>query len=56
MAPMIACIVSHGMAGLVGQAFFIAAATFAVTSVIGYTTKKDMTGLERLICRWPRSA
>ena len=35
---------SHGMAGLVGQAFFVAAATFAATSLIGYTTKKDMTG------------
>jgi hypothetical protein len=33
-----------GMASLVGQAFFIAAAMFAVTSLIGYTTKKDMTG------------
>jgi hypothetical protein len=32
------------MAGIVGQAFFIAAAMFAVTSLVGYTTKKDMTG------------
>jgi hypothetical protein len=32
------------MAGLVGQAFFIAAAMFAITSLVGYTTKKDMTG------------
>ncbi len=44
MAPMIYMFVSKGMIGLVGQAFFIAAATFAATSVIGYTTKKDMTG------------
>jgi FtsH-binding integral membrane protein len=44
IAPMIAMFVSHGMAGLVGQAFFIAAATFAVTSLVGYTTNKDMTG------------
>jgi FtsH-binding integral membrane protein len=44
IAPMIAMFVSHGMAGLVGQAFFIAAATFAATSLIGYTTNKDMTG------------
>jgi uncharacterized protein len=44
MAPMISLFVSHGMAGLVGQAFFIAAATFAATSLIGYTTNKDMTG------------
>ena len=41
---MISLYVSMGMAGLVGQAFFIAAAMFAVTSLIGYTTKKDMTG------------
>jgi FtsH-binding integral membrane protein len=44
IAPMIAMFVSHGMAGLIGQAFFIAAATFAVTSLVGYTTNKDMTG------------
>lgn len=44
MAPMIGHFLSHGMASLVGQAFFIAAATFAAMSVIGYTTKKDMTG------------
>jgi len=44
IAPMIALFMSHGMVGLVGQAFFIAAATFAATSLIGYTTKKDMTG------------
>ena len=29
---------------MVGKAFFIAAATFAATSLIGYTTKKDMSG------------
>ena len=44
MAPMVGHFMSHGAAGLVGQAFFIAAATFAATSLIGYTTKKDMTG------------
>ncbi|PPC86443.1 MAG: hypothetical protein CTY31_05285 [Hyphomicrobium sp.] len=44
MAPMIYVFMSKGHIGLVGQAFFIAAATFAATSVIGYTTKKDMTG------------
>jgi FtsH-binding integral membrane protein len=44
IAPMVAMFVSHGMAGLVGQAFFIAAATFAATSLIGYTTNRDMTG------------
>ena len=44
IAPMISLYVSTGMAGLVGQAFFIAAAMFAITSLIGYTTKKDMTG------------
>jgi len=44
IAPMVSLYVGMGMAGLVGQAFFIAAATFGVTSLIGYTTKKDMTG------------
>jgi uncharacterized protein len=44
MAPMIGHFMSNGMAGLVGQAFFVAAATFAATSLIGYTTNKDMTG------------
>lgn len=44
MAPMMFVFVSKGMAGLIGQAFIIAAATFGAMSVIGYTTKKDMTG------------
>jgi uncharacterized protein len=35
---------SKGMGGLIAQAFFLAAATFGATSLIGYTTKKDMTG------------
>ena len=44
IAPMVYVFMSKGMAGLVGQAFMIAAAMFAAVSVIGYTTKKDMTG------------
>lgn len=44
IAPMVFAFVSQGHIGLVGQAFFIAAATFAATSLIGYTTKRDMTG------------
>lgn len=44
IAPMVYMFVSKGMAPLVGKAFFVAAATFAATSLIGYTTKKDMTG------------
>ncbi len=44
IAPMVYMFVSKGQAGLVGQAFFVASATFAATSLIGYTTKKDMTG------------
>ncbi len=44
ISPMIEMFVARGLSGLIGQAFFIAAATFAATSLIGYTTKKDMTG------------
>ena len=44
IAPMVGFYLSHGHAGLVGQAFLVAAATFAATSLIGYTTKRDMTG------------
>jgi uncharacterized protein len=44
IAPMVYVFVSKGLAPLVGKAFFVAAATFAATSLIGYTTKKDMTG------------
>jgi uncharacterized protein len=44
IAPMVFIFLSKGMAGTIGQAFFIAAATFAATSLVGYTTKKDMTG------------
>ena len=44
IAPMVYFFMSKGMTGLVGQAFAIAAATFLATSLIGYTTKKDLTG------------
>ena len=44
IAPMIYFFMSKGMTAVVGQAFAIAAATFLATSLIGYTTKKDMTG------------
>ena len=44
IAPMVYIFMSKGHAGLVGQAFAIASATFLATSLVGYTTKKDMTG------------
>lgn len=44
IAPMIFVFMSKGMTAVVGQAFAIAAATFLAMSVVGYTTKKDMTG------------
>lgn len=44
IAPMVYVFFAKGAGVLVGKAFFIAAATFAATSAIGYTTKKDMTG------------
>lgn len=44
IAPMVFAFLSAGKVGLVAQAFFTAAATFGAMSVIGYTTKKDMTG------------
>ena len=44
IAPMIFAFMSRGHTGLVGQAFAIASATFLATSLIGYTTKKDMSG------------
>jgi uncharacterized protein len=44
MAPMMYMFVSKGLTGLIGQAFIVAAATFASMSLVGYTTKKDMTG------------
>lgn len=44
IAPMVGFFLSHGHAALVGQAFLVAAATFAATSLVGYTTKRDMTG------------
>ena len=45
ISPMIEMFVARGLSGLIGQAFFIAAATFAATSLIGYTTKKDLSGM-----------
>lgn len=44
IAPMVAAFGMHGKLPLVGQAFAIASATFLATSLIGYTTKKDMSG------------
>jgi FtsH-binding integral membrane protein len=44
IAPMVYVFMAKGHTALVGQAFIIASATFAATSLIGYTTKKDMTG------------
>lgn len=44
IAPMVYVFMSKGHTALVGQAFIIASATFAATSLVGYTTKKDMTG------------
>jgi len=44
IAPMVFIFVSKGLIGIVGQAFLVAAATFLATSVVGYTTKRDMTG------------
>jgi uncharacterized protein len=44
ISPMVYMFIAKGAAGLVGQAFLTAAATFATMSVIGYTTKRDMTG------------
>ncbi|MGL4395884.1 MAG: Bax inhibitor-1/YccA family protein [Hyphomicrobium sp.] len=44
IAPMVYIFVAKGATGLIGQAFLVASATFAATSLIGYTTKKDMTG------------
>ena len=45
ISPMIEMFVARGLSGLIGQAFFIAAATFAATSLIGYTTKKDLSAM-----------
>jgi FtsH-binding integral membrane protein len=44
IGPMIAAYFGLGMAGLVAQAFFIAASVFLAMSIYGYTTKKDLSG------------
>ena len=44
IAPMVSMFMARGMTGTVGQAFAIASATFLATSLVGYTTKRDMTG------------
>ena len=45
ISPMIYIFFAKNAGGLVFQAFVIAAATFGATSLYGYTTKRDMTGL-----------
>ena len=44
MAPFVFSFFAKGQGALVGKAFAITAATFAATSLVGYTTKRDMTG------------
>jgi uncharacterized protein len=44
IAPMVYIFVSKGAGHLVGKAFAITAVTFGATSLLGYTTKRDMTG------------
>jgi uncharacterized protein len=44
ISPMIYVYFAKNAGGLVFQAMAIAAATFAATSLYGYTTKRDMTG------------
>lgn len=44
MAPFVASFFFLGKGGLVFKALAITAATFAATSLVGYTTKRDMTG------------
>ena len=44
ISPMIYIFFAKGAGALVFKAFVVAAATFGVTSLIGYTTKKDLTG------------
>lgn len=45
IGPMVAAYVGLGMAQIVYQAFFITAAMFGATSLYGYTTKRDMSGM-----------
>ena len=44
ISPMIFIFFAKGMGGLVFKALAISAATFAATSLVGYTTKRDLTG------------
>ena len=49
IGPMIAAYVGAGLAGMVAQAFFIAASVFLAMSLYGYTTKKDLSGWGRFL-------
>ena len=44
MAPFVFTFFAKGQGVLVGKALAITAATFAACSLVGYTTKRDMTG------------
>ena len=44
ISPMVFLFFAKGAGALVGKALMITAATFAAMSLIGYTTKRDMTG------------
>jgi len=45
IGPMVAAYVGAGLAQMVYQAFFITAAMFGATSLYGYTTKRDLSGM-----------
>ena len=49
IGPVVALYVGLGMAGLVVQAFFIAASIFLALSLYGYTTKRDMSGWTKFL-------
>jgi len=44
ISPMVFLFFAKGMGHLVGKALLITAATFGAMSLLGYTTKRDMTG------------
>lgn len=43
IGPVVAVYVGFGLAGMVAQAFFIAASVFLAMSLYGYTTKRDLS-------------
>lgn len=49
VGPVAASFIGAGLGMIVAKAFFISASVFAAVSLYGYTTKRDLSGMQRFL-------